>query len=122
MNMKILLSAAGSTLDSSIDPRFGRGAYLLVLDLETGKWEAHPNPGVNAAGGAGIQAAQFATQQKAQVVISGDFGPNAFEALQAAGIDMYLYGDCSTINQAVEHFKTGLLQKVSAPTGRGHRG
>ncbi len=118
--MKILLSTASTSLDSAIDPRFGRSAYLMVVDTDTLQAEAHPNPGVNASGGAGIQAAQFAAGKSAQAVISGDFGPNAFDALKAAGIAMYLYGDCSTARQAVERFREGKLQEVGAPTQHGH--
>ena len=120
--MKIILSTASTELDSAIDPRFGRGAYLLVVDTETMQLKAHPNPGVHASGGAGIQAAQFAAEQKAQAAISGDFGPNAYNALKAAGIRMYLFGDCTTARQAVERFQAGKLQEVGAPTQPGHHG
>ncbi len=114
--MKIILTAASPSIDSNVDARFGRGAYLIVVDPDTLEWQAHPNPGVGASGGAGIQAAQFVTDQKAEAVLSGDFGPHAFEALQAAGIAMYLYGDCRTAHQAIERFKAGQLQQVGAPT------
>jgi len=120
--MKIVLSTTLPSLEADVDPRFGRGAYLLVVDVKSMQWEAHPNPGVNASGGAGIQAAQFVTDRKAEAVISGDFGPNAFNALKAAGIAMYLYGDCRTARQAVERFQAGKLQQVGAPTQSGHHG
>jgi predicted Fe-Mo cluster-binding NifX family protein len=118
--MKIILSTIAPNIESQVDPRFGRGAYLLVVDTNTMEVESHLNPGVNAAGGAGIQAAQFAASQKAQAVVSGDFGPNAFDALQAADIAMYLYDDCRTAADAVERFKSGQLQKVGSPTQSGH--
>lgn len=118
--MKIVLSATAPGLQSPVDPRFGRGAYLLVVDTETMQSEAHANPGVHASGGAGVQAAQFVTAQNAQAVISGDFGPNAFDALQAAGVAMYLYGDCQTAQQAVERFQAGQLQQVGSATQPGH--
>jgi predicted Fe-Mo cluster-binding NifX family protein len=128
--MKIVLTTTSPNLEADVDPRFGRGACLLIIDTETQAWEAHENPGVNAPGGAGIKAAQFVTEQNAQAVLSGDFGPHAFEALQAAGIAMYLYGDCRTARQAIERFKAGQLQQVGAPTrgdcdsghGSGHHG
>lgn len=120
--MKIILSTTSPGLDADIDPRFGRGAYLLVVDTDTMQTEGHPNPGVNASGGAGIQAAQFVVDQKVEAVISGDFGPNAFDALQAAGISMYLYGNCRTAREALERFLAGKLQSVGAPTQRGHHG
>ena len=119
--MKIILTATSPALDAEVDPRFGRGVYLLVVDPDTMEWEAHPNPGLNAPGGAGIQAAQFVTEHKAGAAISGDFGPNAFNALKTAGIAMYLYDDCRTARQAVERFQAGQLQQAGAPTQGGHR-
>jgi predicted Fe-Mo cluster-binding NifX family protein len=124
--MKIILTTTSPNIDSEIDPRFGRGAFLLVVDTESLQWEAHPNPGVSATGGAGIQAAQFVTEQKAEAALSGDFGPHAFAALQAAGVSMFLYGDCRTAKEAVERFKAGNLERVRMATREecegGHHG
>jgi predicted Fe-Mo cluster-binding NifX family protein len=117
--MKILLTATSPSLEANIDPRFGRGAYLIAVDTDTLEWQAQPNPGVNASGGAGTQAAQIAADQQVKAVISGDFGPNAYNALQAAGIKMYLYGESTTLREAIEHFKAGKLKSVEAPTGGG---
>lgn len=116
--MKIILTATSPSIDSNIDARFGRGAHLIVVDLDTLEWQAHANPGVGASGGAGSLAAQFAANQGASAVISGDFGPNAFNALQAADIAMYLFGQCITVKEAVEKFKGGQLERVGAPTGQ----
>lgn len=115
--MKIVITTVSPDLDAGVDPRFGRAAYFLVVDTETLEWQSHPNPGMNASGGAGSIAAQFVSNQKAELVISGDFGPNAYSALQAAGIDMVLYGTSRTGREAVENFKAGLLEHVSSPTG-----
>jgi predicted Fe-Mo cluster-binding NifX family protein len=115
--MKIVLTTTSPNIDSEIDPRFGRGTYLLMLDTASLQWESHPNPGVNAPDGAGIQAAQFVAKKKAEAVLSGDFGPHACEALRAAGIAMYLYEDCHTARQAIERFQAGQLRQVGAPTG-----
>ena len=120
--MKIILTATSPSIDSNVEARFGRGAYLIVVDPDTLEWQAHPNPGVGASGGAGTLAAQFVSNQHISSVISGDFGPNAYNALQAAGITMYLFGANSTVMQAIEHFKAGRLERVGAPTGTGlHR-
>jgi predicted Fe-Mo cluster-binding NifX family protein len=122
--MKIILTTASPNLDAGVDPRFGRGAYLIIADTDSLEWQAHPNPGVSASGGAGTLAAQLAANQKAEAVISGDFGPNAYNALQAAGIAMYLFGASRTGREAVELFKAGQLERVAGPTGEGrhHRG
>ena len=114
--MKIVLTTTSADINATIDPRFGRGAYLLIVDLDNMEWKATPNPGVNATGGAGIQAAQFVSDNQAGAVISGDFGPNAFDALKSAGIAMYVYGDCQTAQQAIERFRAGQLQEIGAAT------
>ena len=118
--MKIILTATSPSIDSYIDGRFGRGAYFIVVDPETLEWQAYPNPGVGASGGAGTLAAQFVANQHAKAVISGDFGPNAYGALQAANIAVYLFGASATVKEAIEHFKAGQLERVGAPTGLGH--
>jgi len=114
--MKIIVTVSTPDVKSDLDPRFGRGAYLLVIDTDTLEWQAHPNPGVNAPGGAGIQAAQFVTEHKADAVISGDFGPHAFDALNAASVPMYLFGSCRTVHDVIAQLKTGQLEQVGAAT------
>lgn len=114
--MKIIMTTSAPSIESEVDPRFGRGAYLLVIDLDTLEWQAHPNSGVTASGGAGIQAAQFVTNQKVDAVISGDFGPHAFEALNAARLPMYLFGSCRTVREVIAQFKAGQLQPVGTAT------
>ncbi|MBN2388621.1 MAG: NifB/NifX family molybdenum-iron cluster-binding protein [Anaerolineales bacterium] len=120
--MKIVLTTTSADIKSAVDPRFGRGAYFLIVDTESGAWEAQANPGVNASGGAGVQAAQFVVACKAGAVVSGAFGPNAFDALKAVGIQMVLYGDCQTAEEALERYKAGTLEQATAPQSGGHRG
>lgn len=117
--MKIVLTTVTPDLDAELDPRFGRGTYFLVVDADTLVWEAHPNPGVEAASGAGVQAAQFVAAQKADAVISREYGPHAFDAFQAVGTPLYLFGTCRTAREAVAALKAGTLQRIDAPTKQG---
>ena len=117
--MKIVLTVSSSSIDAEFDPRFGRCAYFLVMDTETMKWEAFQNPGINASGGAGTQAAQFIAQKKVAAVISGDFGPNASAELNAAGILMYRNKDSGSIQDIVKRFNAGELEKVDVPSASG---
>ena len=114
--MKIIITTTAPSIDAELDQRFGRAAYLLQVDPETLNWKAHPNPGANAPGGAGIQAAQAVSEQKADAVISGDFGPHAFDALRAANVPMYLFGTSQTAREAAARFQAGELQRVGAAT------
>ncbi|HPC05889.1 MAG TPA: NifB/NifX family molybdenum-iron cluster-binding protein [Anaerolineaceae bacterium] len=112
--MIAVFSAQQDTLESPVDPRFGRCAYLIKVDTESNEWEAFINPGTSQSGGAGIAAAQFVIDKKAAAVVSGDFGPNASNTFKVAGIAMFLYGsEVSTVKQAVEFFQQDKLQAFS---------
>ena len=87
----------------------------MIVDQETGEWEAIPNPALDAMGGAGTQAAQYIAGLGAGKVVSGHFGPNAHLALNAAGIAMYTASGGS-VESAMEELKAGNLQQVSGPT------
>ena len=119
--MKICVSATADNLESQLDPRFGRCLYLIVVDSETMQFEAIPNIGVGATGGAGIQAAQTIADKGVKVVITGNVGPNAFRALSAAGIEI-VTGASGTVKEVVEKFKKGELGKTDAPTVGEHSG
>lgn len=110
--MKLMISAQNPLLESHIDTRFGRSPWLILFDTETNQWEAFKNPGANQSGGAGVAAAQFVVDQKANVVMSGDFGPNAARAFQVANVEMRLFiENTATVQEAVDHFKNNQLPK-----------
>ena len=119
--MKIILTTIQPNLEAELDPRFGRSAYLLVVDPHTMEWQAEVNTGAGAGGGAGVHAAQLVSKLQAKAVISGHFGPNAYDALCAAEVKMYQFGDCRTAKEAISDYLEGKLQVVSAATrGEGH--
>jgi predicted Fe-Mo cluster-binding NifX family protein len=113
--MKIAVSSTGESLDVQIDPTFGRCSYFVIVDSETMKSEAVANTASGVMSGAGIQAAQLVANRGVQAVLTGNVGPNAFQALSSAGISI-ITGVFGTVRDAVEKFKTGQLQKIAAPT------
>lgn len=118
--MKLAITAAGPELSSPVDQRFGRARYLLVIDTPERTMLAIDNlAGMNAAQGAGIQAAQSVIDSKASVLITGHCGPKAFRALQAAGIHVYL-APGGTVDQAIGRFQTGELELAPAADVDGH--
>ena len=119
--MKICITSTGNSLDAQIDPRFGRCSYLIILDSETMQFEAISNMAAGATGGAGIQAAQTIASEGVKLLVTGNVGPNAFQALSAAGIEV-VTGSFGTVRNAVEKFKSGELKKAGAPTVEDHFG
>jgi predicted Fe-Mo cluster-binding NifX family protein len=83
--------------------------------------EAVPNPAMSQGGGAGIQAAQFVVNQGAETVLTGTLGPNAFDVLQAAGVQGYLVSE-GTVGQAVAAFQAGQLQPMAGANVAAHAG
>ena len=113
--MKICVSSQGDTLDSQVDPRFGRCLYFLIVDTDTLECEAIKNPNIDAMGGAGIQSGQLMADKHIKAVITGNVGPNAFQTLQAAGIQV-ITGASGRVREAVEKYKNGELKPTQAPT------
>ena len=107
--MKIAVTSKGVDLDSEVDPRFGRAAYILVVDSETLSFEALDNKeNVNAFKGAGIQAAKMVSEKGADVLLTGYCGPNAFKAMNAAKVGVA--NDASgTVREAVAAYVAGKL-------------
>ena len=125
--MKIVVSANGMDLDAQASPVFGRCPAYIFVDPESADenhpmaFEAVDNPALGAAGGAGIQAAQFVVERGAKAVVSGNVGPNAFGVLQSADVSVYLFSG-GTVRQAVEGYKNGQLSAIGGANVQAHAG
>jgi predicted Fe-Mo cluster-binding NifX family protein len=98
--MKVAVSAAGRTLDAAVDPRFGRCSTFVLVETDTMSFEAIDNDSGSLGGGAGIKTAQWVAQKGVRAVLTGACGPNAHEALSAAGIDV-IVGCSGTVARSV---------------------
>lgn len=118
--MKIAVTSTGQDLDSPMDPRFGRAAYILIVDADSLAFEVLDNAeNLNAFKGAGIQAATMISDKQADVLLTGFCGPNAFKTLDAARVKVA--GDVSgTVREAVAAFVDGKVKLVSEPNAQGH--
>ncbi len=119
--MKIAISSSGNTLDSSLDPRFGRCAYFLIVDPADMTYEVFDNQSAAQSGGAGIQAAQFLADKNVSAVITGHVGPNAVQTLAAAGIEIFAEQQ-GTIKEGVEKYKRGGFIPTTQSTVASHFG
>ena len=113
--MKICITSEGDKLDSKVDPRFGRCQYFVVVETDTLEFEVVKNPNVEAMGGAGVQSGQLVAERQVKAVLTGNVGPNAFQTLQAAGIDV-ITGVSGSIKEAIEKYKKGGLKPTQGPS------
>ena len=89
--MKLAITSEGESLQSAVDPRFGRAKFFIVMDTETQAVGGRPviPVNLNAAQGAGIQAGKKIVELGVEKLITGHVGPKAFATLQAGNVEIY---------------------------------
>jgi predicted Fe-Mo cluster-binding NifX family protein len=118
--MKLALTVDGQAENPKLDQRFGRCPYFLIVDTVTQDRIFLRNPGLDSERGAGTQAAQYLINNRVEVIVSGHFGPNAYSALDAAGIQMYSAND-GKVDTLLTDFQAGKLPRAE-PQGGGRHG
>ncbi len=117
--MRLCITTIGTDLDAQVDSIFGRARYFLLVDPETLEVEALEN--MPSAHGAGVQAAQTMVEKEIGVVLTGNVGPNAFQGLTAAGVQIHI-GAEGTARDALAAYEAGVLENSLGPTRKGHGG
>jgi len=118
--LKVAISAQGQNLESMVDLRFGRCTWFIVVNTDTGDYQAvSNNQNLNAAQGAGIQSAEKVSRYGVEAVITGHCGPKAFRTLNVAGVKIFT-GAGGTVADTLENFKKGLLEEAKEADVEGH--
>ncbi len=91
--MKVAITSTGNTLESKLDQRFGRCAFFVIYDTETGGTEFIPNPNKDALNGAGPASVQIVASRNVSKIISGEFGIKIKSLLDSLKIQMIVIKD-----------------------------
>lgn len=105
-------------MDEPMDARFGRTPAFLLVDEETEAVTAQDNSAASAAHGAGTAAAANMAKLGVRAVISGHFGPKAYEALAALGVEMWTAPQGLTAAEALTRFRAGTLKRMDVEVYR----
>jgi predicted Fe-Mo cluster-binding NifX family protein len=119
--MKVAIAASGVNLDSQASSVFGRSSHLILIDLVDGEFKdlkAIPNPATTEVGGAGIKTARIVGDERAQALISGSVGPNAFELLKQLDIKTYKMVP-GTVAENLTLLSQGKLEELKPSPTRG---
>ena len=118
--MKIAVSCTGQTLESTLDPRFGRADFFLVIDDKTKEFHVVENRARLETGGAGIAAAQLLLDRGIDAVITGQIGPNALAVLASSDVRLF-QGLADSVRANLEAFEEKRLASIknSGPTHAG---
>jgi predicted Fe-Mo cluster-binding NifX family protein len=118
--MKIAITATKKSLDAEVDPRFGRATCFAIYETDADTVDfVNNDQNLNAASGAGIQAAQNIIATGAKVIITGNCGPKAFRTLSAADIKIVI-GASGTVREIVDRYKKGELKHAESANVDGH--
>jgi predicted Fe-Mo cluster-binding NifX family protein len=111
--MKIAVSAKGTSVDSEVDPRFGRTIGFILFDTETGSSTYLDNSAHrDLSQGSGIQTAQMIVKAGAEVLISGQIGPKADQVLSHTEIKSYVCTS-GTVKEAIQALENNELKERS---------
>ncbi len=95
--MKIAIPVNGKTMKDGVCASFGRAPYFLIHDTDSKENNFVENIAASSQGGAGIKAAQFVVDNKADILLTPRCGENAAEVLNAGEVKLY-----KTINESIE--------------------
>lgn len=119
--MKIAICAQAKTIESAVDTRFGRTGCFAVYDDTTRQWGFVDNiQNLQAAQGAGIQAAQAVINTEADVLLACNVGPKAMAALEANGIAVFKTDAGLSLQETLENYNTGKLTQLQKANVEGH--
>ncbi|WP_373501754.1 NifB/NifX family molybdenum-iron cluster-binding protein [Desulfococcus sp.] len=111
--MKIAISTSGKTLDSDVEPRFGRSPGFILFDTDTQNVQYLDNAAQqNLSQGAGIQTAQMIAEAGTQVVITGQVGPKAAQVLDQSKIKIHACAG-GTVREALKALDENALKAFS---------
>jgi len=119
--MFIAVTSEGPSLDARIDQRFGRCRYFLIINTDDLSFEAIENQNAALGGGAGIQSARMIVDRGVARVFTGACGPNAYQVLAAAGVDV-VTGCAGNVRDVIGQSREGSFTTAAGPNVADHYG
>jgi predicted Fe-Mo cluster-binding NifX family protein len=100
--MKIAITSTGNSLESELDPRFGRCAYFIIYDTGTREHDIIRNENKNIDDGAGPKAVELIASHQVKKVISKEFGIKIKSLLCDYKIQMIMIKEKRTIEEIIK--------------------
>ena len=114
--MKITVSSKGKSLDSEVDPRFGRSTGFILFDTETENASYLDNSAQRElAQGTGIKTAQMIVEAGTDVLITAQLGPRAAQVLSKSEIKIYACTS-GTVKEAIRALEEERLKELKVPS------
>ena len=119
--MKIVIPAVeDGNFETEIHENFGRADYFALVNSDNDEIEFVKNTAAAQSSGAGVGAAQLCADRGADAVAAYHFGPKAYKALRAAGIEVLDLNKQNLIKEAYNDYQAGKLAEAVAGPGGHH--
>ena len=109
--MKIAIALEENSYNSSLDKRFGRASYFILINTETNNFEIIENEAKDEATGAGLKAVKTLVNLGVNEIIAGEIGPKAEALIKNFEIPVYKIGDLKTVDDVLKNYKENKLEK-----------
>lgn len=119
--MLIAVTSEEPSLEARIDGRFGRCRYFLIVNTDDLSFEAVENRNAALGSGAGIESARMIAAKGVAHVFTGACGPNAYQVLSAAGINV-VTGCAGGVRDVVNQCREGSFTTAGGPSVADHYG
>jgi len=101
--MKIAITSTGNSPESKLDSRFGRCAFFVIYDTESGSTEFIPNQNKENVEGAGPASVQLVASRGVKKVVSGEFGAKVKAIFDSLQIQLVVLNDSvKTISEIIK--------------------
>ena len=108
--MIIAIASLGKKETDKVSPIAGRAPFYLFFKNKK-LVKVQKNPFVYGSGGAGFAVAKMLADEGAEIVITGQLGPNMITALKEKNIKAMMARDM-TVKQALEKALAGKLERL----------
>ena len=100
--MIVAITSTGNSLESFIDPRFGRCSCFIFYNTETKESVFQPNPFKDNDEGVGVAVVDWISAFSCSKIVSGQFGMKIKPLLDESRIQLILVNDPElTIRQII---------------------
>ncbi len=101
----LAISSEGPDVNDLVDPRFGRAAGFILMELDGSGLRYVDNSSAQVLGqGAGIQAAETIVNEGVGIVLTGHVGPKAAAALEKCNVKAFEGFEGVTVQQAFDRY------------------
>jgi predicted Fe-Mo cluster-binding NifX family protein len=109
--MKLAIALKENDYNSSVDERFGRAPFFIIIDSDTKEFEIIENEAKDEATGAGLKAVKNLLKYEIDIIIAGEIGPKAGELIYDLEILTFKFKDLEKVDEIVNAFNENTLEK-----------